>query len=186
MLVILLTVTTACSIQLVCIKKKKNNKKMDKQMRCNIVWALNKTNLFHGHAAEGLYARWVNTPLSLRFVYSPAHVCLGWCLCYTKNGNMWGQMVSSPYNVRSVCLCCSWDLGTLPCWRPRAHVRLKGSVWGRGITWTTLQGNGWGGDVYWEGIVWRADMLPYKEMKKSVRGGATGSADMLLLWSKWI
>lgn len=66
------------------LKKKKNNKKVDTQMGCNIVWALNKTNLFHGHAVEGLYARWVNTPLSLRFVCSPAHVCLGWCLCYTK------------------------------------------------------------------------------------------------------
>lgn len=53
-------------------------------MRCNIASALNKTNSFHGHATKGLYALWVNTPLSLRFVYSPARVCLERCLRYSE------------------------------------------------------------------------------------------------------
>lgn len=60
---------------------------------------------------------------------------------------------------------------------PRNGVRGRGNH-----TWDPYKE--WGG-LYWEGFVWQADMLPYKEIEKSVGGGATGIADILLLWSKW-
>lgn len=57
-----------------------------------------------------------------------------------------------------------------------SHMYVEGGVFHK---WNVRKGNHlWhpnrkkDGGVYWEEFVWQADMLPYKEMEKSVRGGA--------------
>lgn len=91
-------------------------------MCCNIARALNKTNPFHGHATDGLYTLWVNTPLS--------QVCVFTCACLF--GVASALLKGAPYgdkrcHRRIIFAFRSWALQMLRCsWAPRAHARLKG------------------------------------------------------------